>query len=231
MFAQKGMRHEGEGRKWETRGMLRALTERQGRRGWRQTGWGDLKNLKKGPLEKISYSHLNLLLKLPTQLLSSRAKGYYKSGLTSWLVWVIHALQFGRQKVMWGSWAFFLSESDRIQPSVFSAAENMKLQVQQIHQLSLTISVLQLLQMWIPIRYDTHVFHVHLELWICKSSCVHVCRLGPPLASIRPGRGPSALEASCTPQHQELATHLSAFVPVSSYSQPASLRHTCSSTL
>ncbi|KAI9542000.1 hypothetical protein NQZ68_025134 [Dissostichus eleginoides] len=45
--------------------------------------------------------------------------------------------------------------------------------------------------------------------------------LAEPLANIRPEGGPSALEASCIPQPQQLTTHLSTFMRVSSSSQPA----------
>lgn len=56
------------------------------------------------------------------------------------------------------------------------------------------------------------------------SVCLHAYaaeHLAGPLANIRPGGGPSALEASCIPQPQQLTTHLSAFMRVSSNSRPA----------
>lgn len=53
--------------------------------------------------------------------------------------------------------------------------------------------------------------------------CVHMLQstwLGPWQTSERGwGGGPSALETSCTPQHQQLTTHLSAFMRVSSNSR------------
>lgn len=70
----------------------------------------------------------------------------------------------------------------------------------------------------------TSMFHVRLELLVCADSvcvCVRICCRAPllPLANIRPSGGvPSALEASCTPQHQQLTAHLSAFMKVSSNS-------------
>lgn len=50
-----------------------------------------------------------------------------------------------------------------------------------------------------------------------------------PLAEIRVGGGPSALEASCIPEPHHLATNLSAFMPVSSNSRAAAhlLLHPC----
>lgn len=53
--------------------------------------------------------------------------------------------------------------------------------------------------------------------------CVHMLaeHLAGPLANIRPEGGPSALEASCIPQPQQLTTHLSAFMLVSINSRPA----------
>lgn len=93
-----------------------------------------------------------------------------------------------------------------------------------IHQLSFTISVLQLPHLGILIRYDKHVPCPFRAAGMCRFGvcvCVRICCRAPllPLANIRPSGGvPSALEASCTPQHQQLTTHLSAFMKVSSNS-------------
>lgn len=62
------------------------------------------------------------------------------------------------------------------------------------------------------------------DMCVCTGSvCVHMLaeHLAGPLANIRPEGGPSALEASCIPQPQQLTTHLSAFMLVSINSRPA----------
>lgn len=68
---------------------------------------------------------------------------------------------------MCGSLAFFLSDPDKITTFSF---------------LSITISVLQLSQLGILIRYGTHTFCVRLELLICESVqilCVCICCRAP----------------------------------------------------
>lgn len=115
----------------------------------------------------------------------------------------------------------------KLQPSVLSAAHSPKLQQKSTVvvyrlQLSITICALQLPQLRILIIYDTHVLCPEL-VWrvVCVRIQYAAMHLAGPLAKIRPAGGPSALDASCTPQHQQFTIHLWAFMRVSSNSTPA----------
>lgn len=120
----------------------RGSKRRKMRNSWESCKWGD-KRQNRGLLEQQHslkrQSHLNLLLKLSTSLPK--------------VVWPrdsfeCFALQPGRRRIMCGSRANY-----NLRFALLRQARSYS----RIHQLSITISVLQLPQLGILIRYDKHV--------------------------------------------------------------------------